>query len=123
MIDIINDYINRAEYPMTPEEVLDDMQMAQKAGVLFVDPDGFLVLGFSRVPRPEIPTDLFVVHGYVRPGNKTLVQKWIDITKATAEYYNCRAILFTTMRPKGFERLLKKYDCRPIPATIFKKRV
>lgn len=122
-MDMIDDYISRAEYPMTREEVIDDMQMAQQTGTLFIDPEGFFVLGFSRTPGRGIPVDLFVIHGYVRPGNKALVQKWIDITKATAEYYNCRAVLFTTMRPKGFERLLKKYDCKPVPATIFRREM
>lgn len=123
MIDMINDYIGRAGYPMTAEEVIDDMQQAQQAGMLFTDPDGFFVLSLSREPGRDIPVDLFVVHGYVRAGNKALVQKWIDITKATAAYYNCRAVLFTTMRPKGFERLLKNYDCKPMQAMIFRREM
>lgn len=112
MIDMIRDYIRRAKYPLTEEEVLSDMQ----TGMLFSDEDGFLVLGGQH-------RCLHVIHCYVRPGNRELFDRFISVTNETAKYFGCQAILFTTARPEAFKKVLGPQGYKPTKAVIFKKEV
>jgi hypothetical protein len=104
--------LRRAKYPLSEEEVLSDM----RTGMLFADEDGFLVLGGKH-------RCLHVVHCYVRPGNTVLFDKFEKITDETARYFGCKAILFTTMRPKGLGRILGPRGYKPAGAVIFRKEV
>lgn len=112
ILEMIDDYIKRAKYPMTQEEVLSDM----KTGMCFVEDEGFLVLGGHY-------KNLHVIHGYIKPGNKELFKKFIKITTITAKFFGCDSILFTTMRSKGFTKLMAREGCYPMEAVIFKKAV
>lgn len=112
LLEMIDDYINRLKYLIPPSEVIADMQN----GMLFQDEDGFLVLGGDH-------QCLHVVHCYVRPGNQELFKKFIKITEETARYFGCRAILFTTVRPRAFGKLLAPHGYKPTEAVIFKKEV
>ena len=109
---LIEDYIKRAKWPLTVDEVLADMIR----GITFHKEEGFLVL--SRDNK-----DLHVVHCYVRPGAEKLFDEFIAITDETARYLNCRAVLFTTMRPRGFSKALGKHGYKSTPAVIFQKEV
>lgn len=110
---MVADYVRRAKYPVTTvQEVGEDMHR----GMTFTDPDGFLVLARNY-------DELHVVHCYVRPGKPGLFKRFITITEEAARYFNCRAVLFTTMRPKGMGNVLGPHGYRPLPAVIFVKEV
>ena len=66
--------------------------------------------------------ELHVVHCYVVPGEKQLFKDFINIAEITARQFNCRVVVFSTMRPKGFNKLLGPEGYKPV-ATVFGKEI
>lgn len=113
MIELIEDYIKRSKVPLiTTEKVLSDMQQ----GMTFVDKDGFLVINRND-------NELYVAHCYAKPGNKKLFRIFINITDELARHFKCRAILFATMRPKGFNEVLNPFGYKPTNYVVFRKEL
>ncbi|WP_434132194.1 hypothetical protein KIAC18_003979 [Sporomusa sphaeroides] len=109
---MISDYIKRARF----EHCTADMVKKDIAeGISIVTDDGFLVMNI-------FDNELHVVHCYAKPAAQTLFKDFVTITDLTAKRFGCKVILFTTRRPKAFEKVLGPQGYSPY-AIVFAKQV
>ncbi|MEM5795994.1 MAG: hypothetical protein AAGU23_06945 [Bacillota bacterium] len=111
MDELIQDFIKRSKCRYNVEQVKQDMEN----GFSLVVDKGFLNMTIDG-------DELHVVHAYVVPGETRLFKDFIKIAEITARQFNCRVIIFSTMRPKGFSKLLSPHGYKQV-ATVFGKEV
>jgi hypothetical protein len=111
MNNMIEDFIKRSKCRYSVEQVKEDLNN----GFRLITDKGFLSMTIDG-------DELHVVHAYVVPGEAQLFQDFIKIAEITARQFNCRVVIFSTMRPKGFSKLLGPHGYKPV-ATVFGKEV
>lgn len=109
---MIEDYIKRSKaVALTIEDVRRDM--AFPGSLTYITDNGFIVLQI-------IDNAVNVIHCYIKPGNTTLLDEFINIASKTAKQFNCLGVFFLTFRPKGFERVLAPHGYKPVGVTFWK---